>query len=156
MSLGLYLLWVMPIWTIILKNYVLGAVSPLSHAITDHCALHCILSMYSSGSYFSLEVVYVLSLGLAMISVYHFSLSHLNRQHESIFHFRVVADWHSNTPCRGSHMPFFGWCKNHTYHLHSATTCPQTKFFVRALQTCWKIGSGHFHCENWGNVNYVI
>ena len=76
---------VRPIRTIVLKNDVLGAVSPLSHATTDHCALHCILSMYSSGSYLSLQVVYVLSLGLAMTSVFHFSLSHLNRQHECIF-----------------------------------------------------------------------
>ena len=81
---------VRPIRTIILKNDVLGAVSPLSHATTDRCALHCILSMYSSGSYLSLQVVYVISLGLAMtsvfhFSVFHFSLSHLNRQHECIF-----------------------------------------------------------------------
>ena len=31
---------------------------------------------------------------------------------------------------------------------------PQTKFFARALRTRRKIGSGHFHCENWGKFIY--
>ena len=28
------------------------------------------------------------------------------------------------------------------------------QFFARALRPCRKIGSGHFHCENWGMFTY--
>ena len=43
-----------------------GAVPPLSCATTDRCVLHHILSIYSSSSYLSLKVAYVLSFGLAI------------------------------------------------------------------------------------------
>ena len=62
-----------------------GTVPPLSRATTDRCALHRILSIYSSGSYLSLKFAYVLSFGLAITSVFRFSLSNLNRQHETTF-----------------------------------------------------------------------
>jgi len=32
---------------------------------------------------------------------------------------------------------------------------PQTKFFTRGLWTRRKIGSEHFHCENWGKFIYM-
>ena len=36
--------------------------------------------------------------------------------------------------------------------LVSLQSRPQTKFFARALRTRRKIGSGHFHYENWGKL----
>ena len=38
--------------------------------------------------------------------------------------------------------------------IHMLKSRPQTKFFVHALQTLRKIGSGHFHHENWGMFTY--
>ena len=31
---------------------------------------------------------------------------------------------------------------------------PETKFFACTLRPCRKIGSGHFHYENWGMFTY--
>ena len=82
---NLHILWSGGIPTYLPVSISSGAVPPLSHATTDHCVLHHILSIYSSGSYLSLKVAYVLSFGLAITSVFNFSLSDLNRQHETTF-----------------------------------------------------------------------
>ena len=37
---------------------------------------------------------------------------------------------------------------------HYVVSSPDTKFFARALRPCQKIGSGHFHYENWGMFTY--
>ena len=43
---------------------------------------------------------------------------------------------------------------NNSTIISTLVSSPDTKFFARVLRPCRKIGSGHFHYENWGKFTY--
>ena len=58
-------------------------------------------------------------------------------------------------------MPKYKWLTAGPYITFSTwgalslvVSSPDIQFFARALWPCRKIGSGHFHYENWGMFTY--